>query len=96
MYSPNIEYWTFEVEKYGLVFCLWLDTNTFLFMKFCLCYFMRLNIRYIEEKVNRCKKIVKKTSTQKKIWTFKCHKMNLIFKSPYHVHLLMDFIFFPL
>jgi hypothetical protein len=34
MYSPNIEYWTFEVEKYGLVFCLWLNTNTFLFMNF--------------------------------------------------------------
>ncbi len=34
MYYPNIEYWTFEVEKYGLVFRLWLDTNTFLFMQF--------------------------------------------------------------
>ncbi len=34
MYYPYIEYWTFEVEKYGLEFCFWLDTNTFLFMNF--------------------------------------------------------------
>jgi hypothetical protein len=32
MYSPNIKYWTFEIEKSKLVFCLWLYTNTFFFM----------------------------------------------------------------
>ncbi len=36
------------------------------------------------------KTIVRKTLTQK-IWTFKCFKLDLNFKSPYHIHLLMDF-----
>jgi hypothetical protein len=40
------------------------------------------------------KKIVRKNLTQKNIWTFKCFEMSLIFKSPYHIHLLMDFKFF--
>ncbi len=42
------------------------------------------------------KKIIRKTLTQKKVWTFKCLKMDLIFKSPYQIHLIMDFIFFSL
>ncbi len=33
-YSPNTKYWTFEVEKYGPIFCLWFNTNTYLFMNF--------------------------------------------------------------
>jgi hypothetical protein len=42
------------------------------------------------------KTIVRKTLTQKKIWTFKCFKLDLNFKSPYHIHLLIDFNFFSL
>jgi hypothetical protein len=37
--------------------------------------------------------IIRKILTQKKVWTFKCFKMYLIFKSPYHIHLIMDFNF---
>jgi len=40
----------------------------------------------LKQKEHKCKKIVKKTLTQKKLWTFECPKINLIFKSPYHNH----------
>jgi hypothetical protein len=94
MYSPNIKYWTFEVEKYGLVF-----VYALIQIRFCLWIFFRLIYRnsiydILKKKWHRCKKIVRKTLTQKKIWIFKCFKIDLIFKNPYHIHLLMDFNFF--
>jgi hypothetical protein len=65
-----MKYWTFEVEKYGLVLCLWLDTNTFL-RKLFWGYLIGIQyMMYQRKKKHRCKtkqkKKKKKTLTQKK------------------------------
>jgi len=41
-----------------------------------------------------CKKIIRKNLAKKKLWTFEWPKISHIFISPYHIHFLVDFIFY--
>jgi hypothetical protein len=62
-----MKYWTFEVEKYGLVFCLWLDTNI-LFFELFWGYLIGIQYMMYQRKNNiDAKTIIRKTLTQKKI-----------------------------
>jgi hypothetical protein len=46
-------------------------------------------------KKNGLKKIITKTLTNKKLWTFEWPNLDIIFLSPYLGHFLLDWLFSP-